>query len=326
MPIHLRPDWHLPERAVTAESHWRDRRQFIESMVAAVGLGSICLAAGCKGTPQGHPDGPLATSPETATSGLYPVKRNPAYTVERPLTDPRVATRYNNFYEFSTAKDDVWKRVDRFEIRPWSVKLSGLVENPGPVDFEDLVRRMPLEERVYRFRCVEAWAMVVPWSGFPLADLVAWAAPRPEARWIRLVTAHVPAQMPGAAEQAWFPWPYHEALSLAEARNPLAFVATGIYGRELPKQHGAPLRLVAPWKYGFKSIKSVVELQFTAEAPRTFWNSLAPDEYDLHGNVDPRVPHPRWSQASERMIGTGERRPTLLYNGYGAQVAGLYRG
>ncbi len=318
MPVHTPPPWRLPERQVTPESAWLDRRRF----VASLGLGALGLA-GCEGRPAGQP---LETAPKTATSGLYPAKRNPAYAVDRPLTEARVAATYNNFYEFGTDKSAVWRRVGDFAIRPWTVTFGGLCRNPGPVRFEDLVRRMALEERVYRFRCVEAWAMVVPWSGFPLADLVALADPAPEARWVRFVTAHVPRQMPGAAEQAWFPWPYHEALALAEARNPLAFVATGIYGRELPKQHGAPLRLVVPWKYGFKNIKSVVRVDFVAKPPRTFWNSLAPDEYDLAGNVDPRVPHPRWSQATERMIGTGERRPTLLYNGYGDQVAGLYRG
>lgn len=317
MPIHRKPAWFLPERAVTAESHWLDRRRF----VAAMGLGSVALAAGCDGSSHD----PLTTSPAAPTDALYPAARNPAFTSRRPLTDARIAARYNNFYEFDTAKDAVWRAVADFEIRPWSVDVGGLVRRPGRFDIDALARRMPLEERIYRFRCVEAWAMVVPWTGFPLAALLAAVDPLPEARWVQLVSAHVPAQMPGAAAQTWYPWPYHEALSIDEARHPLTLVATGIYGRALPKQHGAPLRLVVPWKYGFKSIKCLAAIRLVAERPRTFWNSLAPDEYDRVANVDPRVPHPRWSQATERMIGTGERRPTLVYNGY-PEVAGLYAG
>lgn len=323
MPIHVRPRWWLPEGAVTPESAWLDRRRFAR----ALGLGAIAAALpACSDTPNDGPDSPLETTPSTATTGLYPPPRNPAYVADRPLTAERVAASYNNFYEMTTDKSAVWRVSGTLTIRPWTVEFAGHCARRGPIDFEALLHQMPLEQRVYRFRCVEAWAMVVPWSGFPLAKLVEWAQPTAGATHVRMITAERAGEMPGVVAQPWLPWPYHEGLSLAEARNPLAFIATGIYGRELPRQHGAPLRLVAPWKYGYKNIKSIVRFEFTNSAPPTFWNSLAPAEYDFAGNVDPRIPHPRWSQSTERMIGTGERRPTLLYNGYGPEVAALYRG
>ncbi len=306
MRIQIPPRWRVPDAAVTPESTWLDRRRFIG--------GSLALAAGCaRREPPPAPARPLAAP------------RNPRY-VAGPITAEGLASRYNNFYEFGTDKEAVWRRVGGFRVQPWSVEVAGLCERTGVFGLEDLLRAMKLEERVYRFRCVEAWAMVVPWIGFPLADLVRWLRPRADARYLRLVSAHRPEQMPGVREQPWFPWPYFEALSLTEATHDLAFVATGIYGHELPGQHGAPLRLVVPWKYGYKSLKSLARLELLPSRPATFWNALAPKEYGFAGNVDPTVPHPRWSQARERQLGTDEMTPTLPYNGYGAEVSRLYPG
>lgn len=321
MLIRVPPSWHVPASAATAESTWRDRRRFIGEL----GAGAASLfAVGC-GRPAG-PGDPLATTPQSPTSGLYPAPRNPAFgAIERPLTQERLAAVFNNFYEFGTDKDAVWKQVAAFRTRPWKLEVAGLCAKPAVFEIDDLVRQVTLEERIYRFRCVEAWSMVVPWTGFPLAELLRRVEPTADARYLRLVTADRPDQMPGARAQPWFPWPYYEAISLDEALHPLALLATGIYGHELPKQHGAPIRLVVPWKYGFKSIKSVARIELVPKRPPTFWNALQPHEYGFAGNVDPREPHPRWSQASERVLGTGERIPTLLYNGYAEQVAGLYR-
>jgi sulfoxide reductase catalytic subunit YedY len=260
-----------------------------------------------------------------AGAGLYPAARNLAFgQLDRPLTAEVSAARYCNFYEFSTGKQ-VWRHVDRFEPLPWTLEVTGLAAKPRKYDLDDLLHAFPLEERHYRHRCVEAWAMAVPWTGFPLAALLRQAEPLPAARFVRFVSFHRPAEanrQNGRSE----PWPYTEGLTLQEATNELTFLATGMYGHPLLKQHGAPLRLVVPWKYGFKSAKSLVRIELTAEQPATFWNILSPDEYGFEANVNPNVPHPRWSQAYERMLGTGEIRPTQLYNGYGRWVAKLYQG
>jgi sulfoxide reductase catalytic subunit YedY len=204
------------------------------------------------------------------------------------------------------------------------VEIGGLVPRPGTYDLDTLVRRLGLEERIYRFRCVEAWSMTVPWTGFPLKKLVDLVQPLSSARFVRLVTAHRPAQMPGLAEDAGYPWPYQEGLRLDEAVNELTMLVTGLYGKVLPGQNGAPLRLIVPWKYGYKSIKSIVGIEFVEQQPATFWNTVQPAEYGFESNVDPSVPHPRWSQANERLIDNGESIPTLPFNGYGDYVAGLY--
>jgi sulfoxide reductase catalytic subunit YedY len=313
MLIRTPPPWQLPEAAVTDQATWLNRR----AAVRALGLGAMSLAAiGCESTP------PAAAAPGP-WDDHYPAARNPAYAVTRPLTAPRVAARFNNFYEFTADKADVHRQTGAFHVHPWRLEVTGLCAKPTTFDLDDLLRQHRLEERVYRFRCVEAWAMVVPWTGFMLKDLLARVEPAAEARYLRLWTVNRPEEMPGQTAQHWYPWPYYEALRIDEAMHPLALMATGIYGRPLPTQHGAPIRLVVPWKYGFKSIKSVVKIELVARRPGTFWNALVPQEYDFWGNVDPTVPHPRWSQASERLIGRGDRVPTLRYNGY-PSVAGLY--
>lgn len=255
----------------------------------------------------------------------YPHLRNPEFDPGWRLTDEKVASTYNNFYEF-TLRKDVHRRVGRFETVPWPIEVGGLVERPVTLDAAELMGRMALEERVYRFRCVEAWAMIVPWTGFAFRDLAAWVGPKPEARYVKFVTAAKPEQMPGIGDNPEYPWPYTEGLRLDEALHPLTWVATGVYGKPLAKQFGAPLRLIVPWKYGYKGGKSLVKIEFVAEQPGTFWETVQPREYPFESNVDPGVPHPRWSQATERMIDTGDRVRTRKYNGYGEQVAALYGG
>ncbi|WP_170361986.1 protein-methionine-sulfoxide reductase catalytic subunit MsrP [Ruegeria arenilitoris] len=237
-------------------------------------------------------------------------------------------TSYNNFYEFGTGKDDPAKYAGALTTEPWSVKIDGLVDNPGDYDFKDIISEMTVEERIYRFRCVEAWSMVIPWNGFELADLLNMAGVQEGAKYVAFETALIPDEMPGVRYPI-LEWPYREGLRLDEAMHPLTIMATGIYDRPIPNQNGAPLRLVVPWKYGFKSIKSIVRITLTEEEPATSWNMSAPREYGFYSNVNPNVNHPRWSQASEREIGGGlfaKRIPTLMFNGYENEVAGLYEG
>ncbi len=314
MLTRIRRGWELPEARATPEHVFWNRRQVLAGMAASGALAGPLLA------------GVSARAGEDAgiAAELYPARRNPRYELDRPLTDVELATTYNNFYEFGSHKQ-IWKAAQALKLRPWTVTIDGLVEKEQVVDAEDLIRRMPLEERLYRHRCVEAWSMAVPWSGFPLRALVEFARPLSGARYLRMETFQDADTAPGQ-RAFWYPWPYVEGLTLAEATNELAFIATGIYGKPLPKQNGAPLRLVVPWKYGFKSIKSIIRFSFTDDRPATFWSTIAPQEYGFWANVNPEVPHPRWSQASERPLGQSQRVPTLLYNGYGEFVAELYRG
>ena len=235
-------------------------------------------------------------------------------------------TTYNNFYEFGTGKDDPAKYADALTTSPWSVEIDGMVEKPGTYSFEDIMKEMTIEERIYRFRCVEAWSMVIPWNGFELADLLEMVGVKPEARYVAFETLVRPEEMWGQ-KRSFLDWPYREGLRLDEAMHPLTIMATGIYGEDMPNQNGAPMRLVVPWKYGFKSIKSIVKITLTDTQPETSWNMANPREYGFYSNVNPEVDHPRWSQASERRIGGGflaKRQPTLMFNGYEEQVAGLY--
>ena len=250
-------------------------------------------------------------------------KKNDNYTVTRPQTEEIVAATYNNFYEFTSSKSTVWKRVERFKTRPWEIEISGHVENPMTIDVDDLIKQMPLEERIYRFRCVETWAMVVPWVGFPMKALLDKVQPKSSAKYVEMVTFMDP-DVAFQQNDARLPWPYVEGLTLAEAMNELTLMVVGIYGHILPPQHGAPIRLIVPWKYGFKSIKSIVSIELTDKKPRNFWNLILPREYGFEANVNPKVSHPRWSQASEWMIGSMDRHPTMIYNGYGESVAHLY--
>jgi sulfoxide reductase catalytic subunit YedY len=234
-------------------------------------------------------------------------------------------TTYNNFYEFGTTKDSPSRQAKQLRTRPWTVTISGEVQRPRQLDADDLKRLYPIEERVYRMRCVEAWSMVIPWIGFPLASLLRDVQPTANARYVAFTTLLDPEQMPGQ-RSAVLDWPYVEGLRLDEAMHPLTLLAVGLYGRALPNPNGAPVRLVVPWKYGFKGIKSIVKIELTREQPRTTWSEAAPDEYGFYANVNPAVDHPRWSQATERRIGELARRPTLPFNGYAEQVASLYAG
>lgn len=332
-----RRGWERPEATATPESIFHQRRRII----AQLGLGAGALLAGGALLPgcfdsisgvaddggvggrDGHPDAGVGWTKRHAD--LYPAPPNARYVVpERATTPEDKATSYNNYYEFTTNKSGVVDLAPRLTVEPWTVEIAGLVPKPGPVDFDALVRQFTLEERLYRFRCVEAWAMTVPWTGFPLAKLIDWVQPLSSARYVRFVTLQRASEMPGIGSSPWYPWPYHEGLRMDEARNELAMMVTGVYGRPLPNQNGAPLRLIVPWKYGYKSIKAIVRIEFVAEQPETFWSTLVPAEYPFLSNIDPEVPHPRWSQAQERLIDTGETVPTQKYNGYGEFVASLY--
>ena len=309
MLIRIPRGWEISESEATPEEAFLNRRQILKA------AGFLCV------------QGLMAASGQAARTETYPAPRNPEYQLDRPLTPEWAATSYNNFYEFHpTDKQAVKENVGRFETSPWEIEVNGLVNRPQRIHLDTLLRTMPFEERLYRVRCVEAWSMAVPWTGFPFAELVKRVDPKPEAKYVRLVTANRPKQMPGMKMAPWYPWPYYEALRLDEAMNELTLLATGVYGKPLPKQNGAPVRLVVPWKYGFKSIKSIVEIEFTSKKPRTFWNDTTPDEYGFFANVNPKKPHRRWSQAVERVIPRMERRPTLLYNGYERWVAALYDG
>jgi sulfoxide reductase catalytic subunit YedY len=244
---------------------------------------------------------------------------------EDELTPYEHVTQYNNFYEFGTGKEDPARNAGEFQTKPWTVKIDGHCDSPGDYAIEDLLGRFPSEERIYRLRCVEAWSMVIPWMGFPLKDLLAWVQPTSRAKYVEFTTLYDPDQMPGQSRGV-LPWPYVEGLRIDEAMNPLTLMATGVYGKELPNQNGAPLRLALPWKYGFKSIKSIVRIRLVEDMPGTSWNQAAPREYGFYANVNPEVAHPRWSQARERRIGETRRRETLMFNGYAEEVASLYEG
>ena len=308
-------DWELPEASATPETVYQDRRR----LVKAIAAGPILLGAA--------PILGLADSVHAAadpSARLYPAKRNPKYKLDRKVTDERIVTTYNNFYEFGSHKQ-IWKSAQRLKLRPWTVTFDGMVEKPQTVDIDKLLARMPLEERLYRHRCVEAWSIAVPWSGFAMKALVDFARPLSKAKYVVMQTFHDKTVAPGQ-RQFWYPWPYLEGLTIAEATNELAFIATGLYGKPMPKQNGAPLRLAVPWKYGFKAIKSIVRFTFTDKRPKSFWEEIQAREYGFWANVNPAVDHPRWSQATEKVLGTGKRVPTLLFNGYGEQVAHLYKG
>ena len=259
------------------------------------------------------------------------------YAVDAEITSKSDATSYNNFYEFGTGKNDPKNNASMMKISPWSVQINGLVDKPGDYDLDDILSGIGLEERIYRFRCVEAWSMVVPWIGFSLSKILNKVGVQPSAKYVAFETLNRPSEMVGIGANPRFPWPYVEGLRLDEAMNPLAMIATGMYGESLPNQNGAPLRLVVPWKYGFKSIKSIIRISLTDSQPETTWNKLAPQEYGFYSNVNPNVDHPRWSQASERVIGgsifklgsplfSGSKRETPMFNGYAEEVANLYSG
>jgi sulfoxide reductase catalytic subunit YedY len=307
MLIRRRPSWELPESAATPESVMLSRRSLLAGSVGLIGAAAMPgLALGA------------------ASDDLYPVKRNESFTLDRPISDERDVSTYNNYYEFGSSKN-IWRAAQALPVEPWQVIIDGMVEKEIRIDAHDLIRKMPLEERLYRHRCVERWAMAVPWSGFPLKALVDMAKPTSGAKYLRMETFKNTAVASGQ-RAFWYPWPYIEGLTMEEATNELAFIATGMYGKPIPKQNGAPLRLAVPWKYGFKSIKGIVRFNFTDKMPTSFWMEVLGSEYGFYANVNPGVPHRRWSQAQEQLLGESTYRPTLMYNGYEEQVAHLYKG
>jgi sulfoxide reductase catalytic subunit YedY len=302
-----RPD--LKDRDATPEALYLRRREFL-ALGAAGAAAALLPAEVLAGGPTGA-ELPVARKLEKAGG-------------EKPSSWDEI-TGYNNFYELGTDKDDPARNAGSLRPRPWTVAVEGEVKRPQRIALDDLLRWFPLEERIYRMRCVEAWSMVIPWVGFPLADLVRRLEPTSKAKYVAFETLLDPAQLPGQKRRV-LDWPYTEGLRMDEATHPLALVAVGLYGRALPNQNGAPLRLVVPWKYGFKGVKSIVKIRFQEQQPRTTWAAMAPDEYGFYANVNPAVDHPRWSQARERRIGEFLRRPTLPFNGYADEVAGLYAG
>lgn len=324
MLIRTPKDWELPESAATPERDYAlrpraetPRRDFLKTL--GYGVAGVAGAS-------------LLPRSALATTAGFPTTVNPDY--RDPALKPtsyELITSYNNFYEFGPDKSDPKPNANKgWQTEPWTVEITGLINNPLKIDANDLVTKMGgAEQRVYRFRCVEAWSMVIPWDGFPLSKLVALADPKPEAKFVTFTTFNDPKSAPGQRGGS-LQWPYFEGLRLDEANHELSFIATGIYGRPIPNQNGAPLRLVVPWKYGFKYGKSIVKIDFVAREPRNTWKVMASDEYGFYANVNPTVDHPRWSQASERVIGAGgafgSRQKTLMFNGYEKQVAALYQG
>ena len=310
-----RPTDILPSE-ITSESIYLKRRELLKRaglITAAAMTGHSVFAAETGSSPSGIE--------------LPGVQKSP-YSTDEPVNSWLDVTTYNNYYEFGTGKEDPSRNAINFKPRPWSITVKGECDKPGSYNYEDLVSAHVLEERIYRLRCVEAWSMVVPWVGIPLASLIKQFEPNSNAKYVRFKTLYDPKRMPGQRRRV-LDWPYQEGLTIEEAMHPLTLMAVGLYGRELPNQNGAPMRLVVPWKYGFKSIKAIVEISFTKKRPRSSWEQSIPGEYGFYANVNPEVSHPRWSQAKERPIGAGVfagKKPTLMFNGYADQVASLYAG
>jgi methionine sulfoxide reductase catalytic subunit len=306
----------IPECEVTPEHLYARRREFLRGGAAlAAGLGTLGTASRA---------GAAASVQESQFAALPNVKAG-SFTVDEKKTPFKDVATYNNFYEFGTAKSDPAEQAHTLKTRPWTISCEGEVAKPRTLEIDKLLKLFPLEERVYRLRCVEAWSMVVPWVGFPLGPLLKQLEPTSRAKYVEFTTLEAPDQMPGQRRDV-LDWPYVEGLRLDEAMHPLTMLVVGLYGRVLPNQNGAPVRLVVPWKYGFKGIKSIVKIRLTEQEPRTTWNLSAPGEYGFYANVNPEVDHPRWSQARERRLGEFLKRKTLPFNGYGSEVAQLYKG
>lgn len=303
----IQPPNDILSSEITPPEVYRERRRFMQGMGV--------LAAGAT----------LGSATDVQAGVKLAGVRSSAYKLNEAKTPYKSVTTYNNFYEFGTGKSDPAENAGHFKTRPWTVTVEGEVGKPGVYDIDSLLKLAPLEERVYRMRCVEGWSMVIPWVGFPLQEIIRRANPTGNAKYVEFVTLNDPGQMPGQRSRV-LDWPYVEGLRMDEAMNPLTLLAVGLYGEVLPHQNGAPIRLVVPWKYGFKSAKSIVRIRFVEKQPLTAWMKATPDEYGFYSNVNPQVDHPRWSQAKERRIGEFFKRDTLMFNGYGAQVAQMYRG
>lgn len=316
MLIKIRDHCAATEQEITPKELYLNRREIIAgASSAAIGIGTAAITM-----PFEAPEARAAK----ATKIFEGVTRNSAFDVKEKLTPEKDVTSYNNFYEFGTDKEDPKRLSAGFHTKPWKLIIEGECDKPASIELDDFIKPQKLEERIYRLRCVEAWSMVIPWIGFPLADVIKAAKPNSKAKYVAFTTLQNQEQMPGQKHPI-LDWPYREGLRLDEALHPLTFLAVGLYGEVLPNQNGAPLRLVVPWKYGFKSIKSIVKISFTSTQPKTTWNMMAPEEYGFYSNVNPKVDHPRWTQARERRIGELFKRDTLMFNGY-EQVASLYQG
>lgn len=309
-------NWYIPDSKATPEKVFWNRREFSKTVIAGSILGGSTSNIFSVLSPS------EALAEPDLNADRYPARINPRYTVRRPITPEHLATTYNNFFEFGSSKD-IWKSAKQLPLRPWEIRLDGMVEKPMTFGVDDLIKKMPLEERVLRHRCVEAWSMTVPWTGFPLRLLLDIAKPLSQAKYLEMSAFELPDIAQGQ-RQIWLPWPYGEGITIEEASNELAMLVVGAYGAPLPHQNGAPLRLILPWKYGFKSIKSIQRFTFTDRRPVSFWQEIAGNEYGFWANVNPEVPHPRWSQETERMLGSNERVPTRIFNGYGEFVSHLY--
>jgi len=323
MLIRKTPSWALKESDVTPESVYVNRRAILKGLGAAGGLAGAGIAL---------PGGALAGEDIPAPHGKELHFQKTSWGKDETLTPYEQATTYNNFYEFGTGKSDPSRNADSLETEPWTIQVDGECMKPGTYAYEDVIKDAELEERIYRLRCVEAWSMVMPWIGVPMAKVLSRFEPTSNAKYVRFVTLADPTMMPGV-RRAVLDWPYEEGLRMDEAMNELSMFVVGLYGHVLPNQNGAPIRIVTPWKYGFKSIKSVVQIEFVEKQPPTSWNKAAAHEYGFYSNVNPNVDHPRWSQATERRIdGSGglgglfDRQKTMMFNGYGEQVADLYKG
>ncbi len=306
MSFFSNPNWFLPEYRVTPENTYFNRRKLLKSFGLGLSYASFPFAS------------------------LYADDKNKIKNSTRfdlldnqGLTEEKIVKRYNNFYEFGATKQ-IWKAAQKLKTNPWKFEIIGEVDNPISLDIRELLSLMELEERIYKLRCVEAWSMVVPWIGFPLKNLLKLCGLKPSAKFVSFISFYNPDIAKGQ-KQTWYPWPYQEAITIFEAMNELTFMASGLYGKQLPKQNGAPLRLLLPWKYGFKSSKSIVKIEVTKERPQTFWETIEPTEYGFWANVNPDIPHPRWSQNKERDIGSGKMIPTKIFNGYGRWVSEMYK-
>jgi len=325
----IKPSQDLTENDVTPEVIYQARREFMQgSLLTATGLGALSLSGNALSSPSQITDLDLP-APDWIKQKINSASAN-TQQISESLTPYEHVTGHNNFYEFGYEKTDPAEKSHKFKPFPWKVTIAGEVNKPGEYNLEDILSKVQMEERIYRLRCVEAWSMVIPWIGFSLADLIKIVEPKSSAKYVSFISVERPREMPGQASAfSNIEWPYREGLRLDEAMNPLALMAVGLYGKVLPNQNGAPLRLVVPWKYGFKSIKSIVKIKFTEKPPKTTWNLLAPKEYGFYANVNPEVDHPRWSQARERRLPSGLLKPntieTQMFNGYAAEVAYLYK-
>jgi sulfoxide reductase catalytic subunit YedY len=330
--IRIPKTWQISENQVTPERLYYNRRRFLKTLITTGISASVLPLVGCQQSSSTNNQSSSQTALETSLNlpKIESFKTNSAFAqVNRPVTEEKLAGQYNNFYEYGGTKA-IWIDAQKLPTDNWQVEVTGLVNNPRIYSIDDLKQTFPLEERIYRFRCVEAWSMVLPWIGFPMKKLIEAVEPTSQAKFVRFTSFYDPNITTGPGfHLGSLPWPYTEGLRIEEMANELAFFALGIYGHDLPKQHGAPVRMVIPWKYGFKGAKSIVKIEFLDSQPATFWNTISPREYGFEANVNPDVPHPRWSQATEKFISTGpglswDIKETLIYNGYGEYVANLY--